>query len=155
MLDEQCIPWNPIPAYANRWFELGVARFEVELRGGIEIASLVAFAPKLSRSNRGYHGLNGWLITFDHILAHRYRRIPSWNRTVSMPRPKSMDVGAWEVSPSTWLAEITPPDYPYPAHHFVLTYNESVYEVAAAGWKSEQLPDHWEAAYQLRPDHST
>jgi hypothetical protein len=114
---------------------------------------MVVFAPKPDAAiTRRYAALDGWRITFDHILAFRHRPIPDWAGALPMPKPLDMNIGAWEVSSSSWLKEVTPPNWAYPARHFAITFNEDVYENAASDWNSQPLMEGWDLAYGLRPN---
>jgi hypothetical protein len=131
---ERCIPWHPIPAYANQWFAIGVARFEIRSLSTQDIATAIVFAPKPGDAST-YHGLDAWRITFEHVLAVRFGPFPAWEGATQPPRPLDFEAGVWEVVDATWLEEFAPA-HNWPVRHFVLTYNDALHEVAAVNWQS-------------------
>ncbi len=146
---DRCIPWNPVPTHANRWFALGVAQLEVTTLSNMDAATALVFSPNYERQ-----GLNAWRISFEHVMAVRYGPIRNWHGSLHAPRPEDIDVGAWEVQPSSWLAQITPVGFLVPPHHYVITYDGAIYEIAAGSWRSEALPGDWEQIEDIRRDAS-
>ena len=70
-MSEQSIAWEPVPAYANRYFVLGVLRLEITVvQDGPELASIVVFAPKEGHGTP-YRGVDGWRITFGTVRGYR------------------------------------------------------------------------------------
>jgi hypothetical protein len=116
----------------------------------MDAAHALVFAPK-EGSGPEYRGLDAWRISFEHVLAMRFGPIEdgrgAWKGT---PRPEEFDAGAWEVDPSSWLMQVTPASYGDRPHHYVLTYNDAIYEIAAASWRSEPLPDTWDLDEEMR-----
>lgn len=134
-----------MPASANQWFELGVVRFAVRSLGRTDVAEALVCAPKDKTGNTEGHksafrGLDAWLVTFEDAMATRTGPILDWSGGFHAPRPADFDAGAWEVSPSSWLERVAA-RYGRAAHHFVLTYNDVLYEVIAAHWRSEPRPE--------------
>ena len=111
----------------------------------MDAATVLVFAP-----NDEPQGLNAWRISFEHVMAVRYGPIHNWHGTLHAPRPEDGDVAAWEVQPSSWLAQITPVGFFVPLHHYVITYNDDIYEIAAGSWRSEALPGIWELVEDIR-----
>jgi hypothetical protein len=56
-------------------------------------------------------------------------------------RPSNRELAVWEVASSSWLRQVLPPSYSIPIHHYVITDEDAVYEVAAQHWHTEPLPN--------------
>jgi hypothetical protein len=148
---EQSIPWEPVPAYANRYFVLGVLRLDIKVvQDGPELASMVVFAPKDGHGPH-YRGVDGWLITFGTVRGYRLTYLSESGRGIQTFQPANHDWGAWEVSPSSWLTQSLSQSNRYPLHHFVITDENAAYEIAASTWESERLPNGWEAEFGFEP----
>lgn len=146
---EHCISWEPVPAYANRHFALGVLRCDISAsEDGSTLISLLAIAPK-DRPGPGsvYRGIDGWRITFRRVLGMQLRSVPDWVGADPIPHPPQWEFGAWEVANSSWLGKIIPPGHSWEMHHYVVTDEDMLYEIAAEGWTSEALPAGWEAEF--------
>jgi hypothetical protein len=114
----------------------------------MDAASAIVFTPK-EGSGSEYRGLDAWLITFESVLAMRYGPMRDWSGVFHAPRPDDRDVAAWEVKPSSWLDQVAPGFAHGHVDHYVLTYDDAIYEIATRAWRSEPLPASWDLAEEM------
>lgn len=141
-LMERCIPWNPVPAEANRYFAFQVFSLVHNYRLNAP-ALLLGLVTEHSDGSHTYSVTIKWKLTFENVVAYRHGILeaPLWAH--SLPRHEDRDIAAYEVSPSSWLDVCVPTAYPHDVHHYVLLSDYEVYEIAAESWSSQLMTDDW------------
>jgi hypothetical protein len=160
-LEEQAIPWEPIPREAN-WYTLAdVVYFEQQAREeGIPVS--VVLASSLEDQAARADQFAAWRIIFRTVVA--FRMLPTSERMMSLPssaRPpfdhksnRGWENALWEIVHSRWLAQFNTKGYKKAVHHFVIASWYVIYEVLAVQWECEQLSGGWRERLQQRQQMS-
>lgn len=147
MVIEACLPWDAIPDAANKYWNVDVVNVEESRRPNHPPFSII-IAANLEDADPNGPIAAAWRITFNQYEAYRLRPY-GYPGNLPLTRPDNVKA-LWEVYPSQFLSESSAPEgislagRPVRLHHFVVcTGGNDVYEVIAAEWKSERLPDEW------------
>lgn len=139
---DRCIPWNPVPAEANKYFALQV--FSLVHSNRLNIPTLLlGLVTEHSDGSQTYSVTVSWKLIFENVVAYKHGLLetPPW--APPLPRPEDRDIAAYEVSPSSWLDVCVPAHYAHHIHHYVLLSDYEVYEIAAGSWSSQLMTDDW------------
>jgi hypothetical protein len=155
-MSERAVPWRALPREANRYMLVSVVSF-MEQRWGEGQSLTVVMATERAPAGPS----QAWNITFQRIAAYRMRPIATAGQAPqSPPFPKPqrtstalLDTAVWEVVQSQWLADLKALHLvEFPLHHYVMADYDVLYEIAAAEWVAEELPEDWEDNYRSDPE---
>lgn len=145
---EQLVLWEPVPPAANVHMVLNVAYVEEWRFGDAGAPISMVVVSSLQDRPPDHRDVLAWRITFSWVAAYHRTFIGNWSGTLphesdAEGRRKPFQLATWEVINSHWLASNVTPPYldARPRHHYVVASSETIYEIAASSWRSEELGD--------------
>lgn len=139
---ERCIPWDPIPHAYSHAPGLGITQFG-EVRDGTPdgIAFHISAHLPGETAQRGHR----WRLFFA-ALAYRLNPVGWWPEALPLTMPPMSwsvsgkeRVAFWEITSSRYLAQSVDPSMRDGAHHYVILYHDTAYEVIALYYTVDDL----------------
>lgn len=161
MIEEACVPWNPIPERFNHNWAVDLAHFEeahtadnTARRASVSVA-IAAFVEDAERREAG-----AWRLDFLRCRAFQ-RRIIGYRGSAPLTSPDN-EATFWDIAPSRLIVEsgalgahsgpvrpivengeLGAPVHITFHHYVIVSAMFDAYEFVAEGWSCESLPEEW------------